>query len=144
MCHIIIHICIRLYVFIANIILQLTWVPQKLSPQFPHSWVENCNETGQIWEGWRAIYSQNDSSHVTSPENPKTTFAPYVKCDHHKTPQKWSKIRLGNANILCTSSKTRFLLLDSFQGKAEPKLPKCQSGKSLRQRGRERQHWISN
>ena len=47
-----------------------------------------------------------------SPENPETTFAPcYVKCDKHKTLKKWSKIRLGNASILCASSKTRFWLL---------------------------------
>ena len=38
--------------------------------QFPHSWVGNCNETGQIWRG----ISQNDSSHVKSPENSETSW----------------------------------------------------------------------
>ena len=44
-----------------------------------------------------------------------TTFAPYLKCDHHKT-QKWSKIRLSHASIGFFTKP-----------KAEPELPKSQS-----------------
>ena len=115
MCHIIIHICMRLYVLQIS---SCNWPEfRNCRSRFPHSWVGNCNETGSdLGRVAKNLRKQFIPCKIYRKfwNILKQLSLPAMSSDHHKTPRNDPQDSpFGNASMQCTSSKTRFLLLGS-------------------------------
>ncbi len=140
----------RMYAFIciANIILQLTRVPQKLS------------FTVSTLLSWRLQWDRSDLGRVARDLFIKrfipckifrkswANFRSVCHGDHHKTPQIQDSPRQCQ-HIMYFIKDQIFVAhrILSIKAKAEPELPKSHSGRekaSLLEEGKVRHHWISN